>query len=74
MDRYEITLDVEIGEHRCRDLGCEWIEPAVAGTARLRSAPLDQAGLHGLLRRIRDAGLGIVAVSRMHGEPQGGPR
>jgi len=73
MDRYEITLDAEIGDHRCRDLGCEWMESA-AGTSRFRSAPLDQAGLHGLLRRIRDAGLGIVAVSRLHREPQGGAR
>jgi hypothetical protein len=65
MDRYEITLDAEIGERRSRDLGCERLAPTAPGTSRLGTPPLDQAGLHGLLRRVRDAGLGLVAVSRI---------
>lgn len=74
MNRYEITLDVEIGDRRCRDLGCEPLAPPDPGTARLLTPPLDQAGLHGFLRRVRDAGLGLVAVIRMHDQPHGGPR
>lgn len=66
MDRYEITLDTEVDERRSRDLGCERIAGSAPGTSRLRTLPLDQAGLHGLLRRVRDAGLGLVAVSRTH--------
>ena len=74
MDRYEITLDAEIGERRSRDLGCERVARSAAGTSRLVTPPLDQSGLHGLLRRIRDAGLGLVAVSRIPLDPQGGSR
>lgn len=74
MDRYEVTLDTEIGERRSRDLGCECLAPSTAGTSRLVTSPLDQAGLHGLLRRLRDAGLGLVAVNRIPLDPQGGSR
>ena len=74
MDRYEITLDAEVGERRSRDLGCEHLAPAAPGTSRLRTPPLDQAGLHGLLRSVRDAGLPLVAVSRIPHQPHGGSR
>ena len=74
MDRYDITLDAEVGERRSRDLGCERLAPADPGTSRLRTPPLDQAGLHCLLRRVRDAGLGLVDVSRIPKDPSGGSR
>lgn len=35
------------------------------GTAVLRSPPTDQAGLHGLLRKVRDTGLPLVSVVRI---------
>jgi hypothetical protein len=35
------------------------------GTAVLRSSSTDQAGLHGLLRKVRDTGLPLVSVVRV---------
>jgi hypothetical protein len=74
MDRYEITLDAEVASRRSRDLGCERLPSTATGECRLRTAPLDQAGLHGLLRLLRDAGLGLVAVQRLSRPPHGGTR
>jgi hypothetical protein len=74
MDRYEITVDAEISERRCHDLGCERLAPAPRGACRLITPPVDQAGLHGVLRHVRDAGLGLVAVRRIHPGSQGGSR
>jgi hypothetical protein len=65
MDRYVITLEPEVGDRWIRALGGEPLPPVAAGTSRLLTQPLDQAALHGLLRCIRDAGLGLTAISRI---------
>ena len=74
MNRYEITLDVEIGDRRMPGPGLRAHRVRPPGTTRLLTPPFDQAGLHGLLRRVRDAGLGLVAVIRMSDQPDGDPR
>lgn len=43
------------------------------GTTRLVGRIPDQAALHGLLMRVRDLGLTLLAVSRVESEPSGGP-
>jgi hypothetical protein len=39
------------------------------GTTALRGAVADQAQLHGLLARVRDLGLELVAVTRLDAPP-----
>jgi hypothetical protein len=39
--------------------------PEADGTTKLRGVVEDQAALHGLLHRIRDLGLVLIAVERM---------
>ena len=71
MDRYELRIAGELGTHRCRDLGCEPVRTAWAGQSRLVTQPLDQAGLFGLLARLRDAGVELIALERAAPNRQG---
>lgn len=41
------------------------VVPEADGTTKLRGVVEDQAALHGLLHRIRDLGLVLIAVERM---------
>jgi hypothetical protein len=43
------------------------------GTSLLRGPVVDQAALHGLLRKVRDLGLPLIAVIRVDPEPANGP-
>ena len=65
------TFQVRIKGH----LGPEWtnwfgglaITLENNGDTLLTGLVVDQAGLHGLLRRVRDLGMPLVSVSRMKG-------
>lgn len=64
-DRYEIRLQGHLDEH-----WAAWFEGlAVAhagdGTTVLSGAVADQAALFGLLERVRDLGLPLLAVQRI---------
>jgi hypothetical protein len=71
MHRYELTLSRAVGPRLAASLG-----GSPAGDGR-RPAPvlltgeLDAAGLFGLFRRLRDAGLEIVAVRRLPTDLEG---
>ena len=41
-----------------------WLVPSLVGDAATTIAAADQAALYGLLARLRDAGLGLIAVER----------
>lgn len=45
------------------------IEPGDGGETRLTGPVIDQAALHGLLNKIRDLGLPLIAVTRDESEP-----
>ena len=65
MDRYEIRVAGHLDQRRARFLGCEGLRPLPGGDSLLIYESVDQAALYGLLTRLRDAGLGLVAAERM---------
>ncbi|RFU21834.1 hypothetical protein [Geodermatophilus marinus] len=71
--RYEIRL-----AGRLDDRWATWFDGMTLTTAdgtTVLSGPLaDQAALHGVLARIRDLGLPLVAVTRLDADPHVPPR
>lgn len=64
MDRYEIRVAGHLDQRHTRFLGCEELRLLPGGGSLLIFAAADQAALYGLLARLRDAGLGLIAVER----------
>ena len=71
MDRYELRIGGELGKRRRHDLGCEPGGTAPAGQSRLVTEPLDRSALYGLLTRMRDAGIDLIAVQRINPHDEG---
>jgi len=65
MDRYEIRVAGHLDQRRAHALGCEELRLLPDGDSLLIFATVDQAALYGLLTRLRDAGLGLIAAERM---------
>jgi hypothetical protein len=68
MDRYEIRVAGHLDQRRAMSLGCDALRLLPGGDSLLVFGALDQAALYGLVSRLRDAGLELVAVHRAPGQ------
>jgi len=64
MNRYEIRVVGHLDARRAHALGCADCRWLAEGESVLVFDAVDQAAIHGLLARVRDAGLELVAVQR----------
>jgi len=65
MEHYEIQVGCHLEPRRAHALGCELLRLLPDGRSVLTFAAADQAALYGLLSRLRDAGLLLVATRRL---------
>jgi hypothetical protein len=65
MNRYEIRVVGHLDARRARALGAEALCLLPDGDSVLIVAAADAAATYGLLARLRDAGLELVAVTRL---------
>jgi hypothetical protein len=68
MKRYEIQVVGHIEPRRARALGCGAPLPLEDGGCLLGFDAVDQAALYGLLTRLRDLGVELVALRRTSNE------
>jgi len=59
---YRLRVDGHLGEHWSASFGERTLTHESDGTTSISGAVADQAELHGLLTRIRDLGLTLLAV------------
>jgi hypothetical protein len=71
MERYEIQIIGHLDARRARALGCEELHRLPAGDSVVVFTAVDQTALYGVLARLRDTGLALVSVRRLH-EPEPG--
>jgi hypothetical protein len=73
MKRYEIQVTGQLGSRRVRRLGCEGVLVIDGSASVLAFEAVDQAALYGLLARLRDLGLELVAVRRSSPDDRAAP-
>jgi hypothetical protein len=72
--KYHIRIEGELGQEWADWFGGSAIAREADGVTRLTCAELDQAALHGLLRRLRDLGLPLLSINRIDDSPEGSLR
>jgi hypothetical protein len=65
VNRYEIRVVGHLDSSRARALGAARLELLPDGSSRFVVAAADTAALYGLLARLRDAALELIAVIRL---------
>ena len=68
--RYEIRLKGHLDPRWAPSFDGLRLSHERDGTTLLRGPVVDQAALHGVLRRVRDLGLPLVSVIRVEPEPE----
>ncbi|MGY1806952.1 hypothetical protein ACI8AF_06235 [Blastococcus sp. SYSU D00669] len=71
--RYEIRLTGQLDRRWAAWFDGLTLTPADDGTTSLRGPLADQAALHGVLQKVRDLGLPLLAVTRLDAEPPSAP-
>jgi len=64
-DRYAIRVDGHLDARWTASLDGAVLRQDVDGSTVIDCPPIDQAALHGLLRRIRDAAVPLISVTRI---------
>jgi hypothetical protein len=72
--QYEITIEGHLGARWEAWFDGLIISPQSDGTTVLRGSVADQAALHGLLQKLRDIGIPLVAVQPLEAPTDHGPR
>ena len=64
--QYEIRLQGRLDPRWAAWFDGMTLSAADDGTTALRGPVVDQAALHGVLQRVRDLGLPLISVTRLH--------
>jgi len=73
-ERYEIQLKGHLDDRWAAWFSGLTITRETNGTTRLTGVVVDQAALHGLLRKVRDLGLPLIAVIQVEPKQTDGPQ
>lgn len=64
--RYEIRVSGRLDARWATWFDGMTVTPTDDGSTAIRGALADQAALHGILRRVRDAGLPLISITPVH--------